>query len=343
MPSLAVKYRPKTFDEICEQSVVVDILKSICKSDTIDCRNFLFIGSAGIGKTTTCRVMARELNGSFSNIIEVDAASNNGVEAMRKLVEQMKTYPVGTKYKVFIIDEVHVLSQQAWQVLLAPLEAQPASSIVFLATTNPEKIPATILSRVQTFQLSKISLNGIVSRLKFVLDSEKAEGREITYEMDAVKYIAKLAQGGMRDALTLLDKALAYSSTINMSNITNALSLPAYDDYFDLLNAYAKKDNTQIASIVDRVYNSGVNFNTWFTGFHSFVINIVKYIFLKDIEKTMIPSQYQDKISCYTVKHSSVCLKLANKLLSMNAELKTTKYLQEVALTYLCSIPKAGA
>ena len=97
MPSLAVKYRPKTFDEICEQSVVVDILKPICKSDTIDCRNFLFIGSAGIGKTTTCRVMARELNGSFSNIIEIDAASNNGVENMRKHVEQKKKYTVRTK------------------------------------------------------------------------------------------------------------------------------------------------------------------------------------------------------------------------------------------------------
>lgn len=337
MPSLAVKYRPKTLDEVCEQTVVIDILKKICKLDQLSCRNFLLIGSAGVGKTTTARAMARQLNGNSSNIIEVDAASNNGVDSVRQIVSQMQTYPVGSKYKIFVLDEVHVFSQQAWQVLLAPLEAQPASSVVFLCTTNPEKIPATILSRVQTFQLSKISLEGITSRLKYVLDSEISEGRNIKYDMKAVSYIAKLARGGMRDALTLLDKALSYSEDVSLDNISKSLNLPNYDDYFNLLNACAKKDNSAIAKIVNDVYNSGVNFVTWFTGFHSFVMNIVKYIFLQDINETMIPSYYEDKISSYNSKHSMICLKLANKLLKMNNELKTTSYLQELALTYLCS------
>ena len=144
----------------------------------------------------------------------------------------------------------------------------------------------------------------------------------------------------MRDALTLLDKALTYSNEITLQNLEIALNLPNYDDYFALLQAYASRDNTKVTSIVNTVYNSGVNFVKWFEGFHSFIINVVKYIFLQDIEQTLIPSHYNDKISKYGTSHSIICLKLANKLLTMNNELKTTQYLQEVALTYLCQLPK---
>lgn len=207
-------------------------------------------------------------------------------------------------------------------------------------TTNPEKIPATIISRVQTFQLSKISLSGISSRLKYVLECEKSEGRNITYEDNAINFIAKLANGGMRDALTLLDKALAYTNNVTLESLEKSLGLPNYDDYFALLQAYAKHDNTGIASIIDTVYNSGVNFIRWFEGFHSFVMNVVKYIFMQNIESTMIPSYYSDKISKYGTKHAVICLRLANKLIELNFELRRTQYLQEMALTYLCSIPK---
>jgi len=226
--------------------------------------------------------------------------------------------------------------------LLKTLEESPAKSVFVLCTTNPEKIPATILSRVQTFQLSKISLSGIYSRLEYVLKSEQQQGRNLTYTEDALLYIAKLANGGMRDALTLLDKALAYSSDITSQNLAAALNLPNYDDYFALLSAYARKDNKDIATIVDRVYNSGVNFVKWFEGFHAFVINIVKYIFMKDINATTIPTYYVDKVSKYTAAHSVVCLRLANKLVKLNSELKSTQYLQELALTYLCAVPKKG-
>ena len=287
--------------------------------------------------TTSARIMANVLNSGEGKPIELDAASNGSTDSIRELIQQARLFPIGCKWKVFIIDEVHSLSNTAWQALLKTLEENPAKSIFILCTTNPEKIPATILSRVQTFQLSKISLEGITSRLKYVLDSEISEGRNIKYDMKAISYIAKLARGGMRDALTLLDKALSYSEDVSLENISKSLNLPNYDDYFNLLNACAKKDNSAIAKIVNDVYNSGVNFVTWFTGFHSFVMNIVKYIFLQDINETMIPSYYEDKISSYSSKHSMICLKLANKLLKMNNELKTTSYLQELALTYLCS------
>lgn len=337
--SLATKYRPTTFSDVVEQSLIVDMLSNICKGELTN-RNFLLIGPAGCGKTTLGRIVGNVLNNNVGEPIEIDAASHSGVDKMRDIIQQARTYPIGCTYKIFIVDECHSLSSQAWQALLKTLEESPAKSVFIFCTTNPEKIPATILSRVQTFQLSKISLESICNRLIHVLDAEIAEGRTITYEPEAVNYIAKLANGGMRDALTLLDKALAYSDNISSQTLSQALGLPNYDDYFILLSAVAKKDNETITNVVHTVYNSGVNFVKWFESFHSFVINIVKYIFLQDINKTMIPGHYADKIANYTTAHSNICLKLANTLIKLNQELKATNYQQEIALTYLCSPKK---
>lgn len=339
--TLANKYRPKSFSDVIEQGLVTNILENICKSDLSN-RNFLLIGPAGTGKTTIARIIGNTLNEGDCKPIEIDAASNSGVESMRDIVQQAKSYPIGTKYKIIIIDECHALSSAAWQSLLKVLEESPTKSIFIFCTTNPEKIPNTILSRVQTFQLSKISLDGIYNRLAYVLDAEINSGRDISYDKDGVLFISKLANGGMRDALTLLDKVLIYTNNITSESVMEALNLPNYDDYFSLLGAVAKKDNVKITSVVHDVYNSGVNFVKWFEDFHSFVMNIVKYIFLQDINKTMIPAYYQAKISKYGTAHSTICLKLANKLLSLNQELKSTNYQQEIALTYLCStaVPK---
>lgn len=290
--------------------------------------------------TTLGRIMANVLNNNQGEPIELDAASHGNIEEVRNLIEQAKQYPIGQKYKVIIADECHAFSNACWQTMLKVIEDGAGRTIWVFCTTNPEKIPATILSRVQTFQLSKISLEGIQNRLRYVIDCENKNGSGIIYEDDAVNYIAKLANGGMRDSLTLLDKALAYSKNLSSSTITQALNLPEYDDFFKLLQSYAKKDNVAIAKIVDEVYNSGVNFVKWMESFHSFVMQVVKYILLQDINKTMIPTIYRDKIAKYSSKHLIICLNLANKLLKMNQELKTTQYLQEVTLTHLCFLPK---
>lgn len=344
MDNLASKYRPKDLSDMTEQSAIVDMIDNMCKAEVLTHRNFLFIGPAGCGKTTFSKIIAHKLNddGSGStanNVIEIDAASHNGVDAMREIVNQARSYPVGSKYKIFIIDECHALSQSAWQVALLTIESQPAMSIFCWCTTNPEKIPSTILSRVQTFQLSKISLNGIFNRLKYIIEQENKEGRNITYQDEALLYISKLAGGGMRDAITNLDQCLAYSEDVTVDNVMKALGLPSYDNYFDLLNAIAKKDNQTIVSIVNTVYNSGVNFVKWFEGFFSFITNIVKFIYLQDINQTMIPSIYQDKIKGYGTAHSALCLKLSTKLVKLNQELKNTQYLQELAISYLCAPP----
>lgn len=290
--------------------------------------------------TTLCRIIANILNKGQGSPIEIDAASHSGVDSVREIVSQAQSYPVGSEWKCFIIDEVHAISNQGWQAFLKTLEESPAKSIFLMATTNPEKIPATIISRVQTFQLSKISLQGIESRLKYIVSKENEEGQDITYEDSAISFIAKMANGGMRDSITLLEKAIAYDKNITSKGLVQALGLPNYDDFFSLLQAYAKKDNGQIAQIVDQVYNSGINFVKWMSDFHSFVVNVMKYIFLKDINKTTIPSYYQDKIAKYGTAHSSICLQLATTLVKLNHELKTTQYLQELTLTYLCFNPK---
>ena len=335
--SLSNKYRPDTFESVIGQGVIVDIVKAMCQAEKLSNRNFLFTGPAGTGKTTLSRIIARELNGSTDNLIEVDAASHSGVDDTRELIQEASQYPIGTKYKIIICDECHSFSQQAWQSLLVCLESQVGNTVWIFCTTNPEKIPNTIISRVQTFKLSKISTENIQKRLKFIMDSEIAEGRKLTYTDDALNYLAKYSQGGMRDAITNLDKSLAFGSDVTIELLEQALDLPDYDEYFGLLNALVKKDNAEITAVVDRVYNSGTNFVKWFEGFHSFLCNIVKYIFLKDISRTMIPSHYLGKLEKYGNQHAAICLKLANVVMSMNTELKLTQYQQETAMTYLCS------
>ena len=339
--SLANTYRPRTWDDVVEQGLTVQILKSVCSDPSLPCRNFLLTGSQGVGKTTLSKIAARSLNGGEDGeIIEVDAATNGTAEAIRELTQQAKTYPLSGNVKTIILDECHALSSAAWSALLSTIENQPARTCWFFCTTNPEKIPKTILSRVQQFQLSKISLQGIIDRMKYVLDQEIAKGSKISYTDDGVAFIAKLANGGLRDALTLLDKTLMYSRDITTESVTASLVMFDYNDFFDMLSAVAKHDNEKIAEVIDRVYNSGTNFVKWFDDLHSFVLNVAKYIVVRDINRTMIPSHYADKLSKYTMSHYTVCLRLANVLISLCQELRTTNYQQEVALTRLLSVPK---
>lgn len=146
----------------------------------------------------------------------------------------------------------------------------------------------------------------------------------------------------MRDALTMLDKCLTFSKDITIENVCQALNIPEYDQFFDLLSAYAHKDGSAIANIIDSVYNSGTNFVKWFQNFHSFIANIMKYIYLKDISKTMIPTTYLNKVCKYGPAHLSICLNLSMKLLKLNEALRYTQYLQETALSYLAFPIKEG-
>ena len=169
--ALAIKYRPKTWDDVTEQNSTKIILQQQLESGEVK-NAYLFCGPAGCGKTTCARIFANDINKGEGNPIELDAASNNGVDDVRNIIQQAKTKSLDSEYKAFIIDERHALSNSAWQAMLKIIEEPPAKSIFIFCTTNPERIPKTILSRVQRYDFNRISTEGIVNRLKYILEHE---------------------------------------------------------------------------------------------------------------------------------------------------------------------------
>ena len=169
--TLAVKYRPKTFDDVTEQESVKIILQQQLESGEIK-NAYLFCRGAGTGKTTCARIFANDINGGEGNPIELDAASNSSVDDVRNIIQQAKTKSLDSEYKVFLIDECHAISNTGWQAFLKLIEEPPAKSIFIFCTTNPERIPRTILSRVQRYDFQRISQSGIVNRLMYILDNE---------------------------------------------------------------------------------------------------------------------------------------------------------------------------
>ena len=277
MEALALKYRPKTFDDVVEQSSTKVILQQQLNSGEIK-NAYLFCGSAGTGKTTCARIFASEINKHKGIPIELDAASNNSVDDVREIIQQAKTASIDSEYKVFIMDEVHALSNSAWQAMLKMLEEPPKKSIFILCTTDPQKIPKTILSRVQRFDFQRISQDSIVTRLEYVLIKEQyAKDGYTTNYKEAIEYIAKLANGGMRDALTMLDKCLAYSTELTMDNVLKALGVANYDLMMDFILAFVDEQTKWGFEIIDKVYMQGMDLKQFMKSVTDFVLDIYKY------------------------------------------------------------------
>jgi DNA polymerase-3 subunit gamma/tau len=273
--SLATKYRPQSFDQVVEQSATKVILEQQLKSGDIK-NAYLFCGSAGTGKTTCARIFANELNQHKGIPIELDAASNNSVDDVREIIQQSKTTSLDSEYKVFIIDECHALSNQAWQAMLKVLEEPPKKSIFILCTTDPQKIPKTILSRVQRFDFQRISQQAIFDRLCLIVRKEVG-CTTITIE-EALYYIAKQAQGGMRDALTMLDKCLAYSEDLTIENVTKALGMADYDILLNLFRACLTYDSEERLRVIDEVYMSGKDLKQFLKSFTGFILDFNKWL-----------------------------------------------------------------
>ena len=309
---LANKYRPKKFEDVSEQGAIKTIIENQIKSN--DIRNaYLFCGGAGTGKTTCARIVAGMINEGQGNPIELDAASNNSVDDVRRIITDSKFKSMDSKYKIYIIDECHSLSNAAWQAMLKLLEEPPKSTVFIFCTTDPQKIPGTILSRVQRYNFQRISKEGIVKRLKYIIDSENAEmcdkcgndfapgeyeANAIMYEDEAIEYIAKQAQGGMRDAITTLDKCLQYNNNLSLQNVVTVLSsgVTPYE-LFDFTLLLLNKDSKQALDMLNSFFMSGIDMSLLLNMYFEFLLNIQKYLVLGDKSISNLPEDILNRCS----------------------------------------------
>lgn len=261
--ALTRKYRPYHFEDIVSQEHVSNTLKNAIEQGRL-AHAYMFCGPRGVGKTTMARVLARTINevddsvdgealSNTLNIIEIDAASNNKVEDVHRIRETVRIPPQSGKYKIYIIDEVHMLTKQAFNALLKTLEEPPPHVIFIFATTEPHKVLATILSRVQRFDFKRINIDEIVSRLKKISADEN-----ITIDTESLHVIAKKADGALRDALGLMDQAIAFcGNTITLSDLLHALNVVGTDRLFELTQYIQTHDSTGAMQLIDALMQEG--------------------------------------------------------------------------------------
>ena len=333
MQSLAVRYRPKTFEETISQVSTIKILKRQLETKEIS-NAYLFCGPSGTGKTTIARIFANELNHGQGSPIEIDAASNNGVDNVRDIIENAKTRAIDSEYKVFVIDEVHMITTAGWNAFLKCLEEPPKYTIFIFCTTDPQKIPATILNRVMKFTLTRIDTKLIRDRLLYVC---KQEG--FTNYEEACDFIAKLSNGGMRDSLAYLEKSANYSRDLCITNVIQALGNFSYETFIDLTNALVDRNQKDAISIIEKWFNRGNDLKLFIEQYLDFVLDVNKYCLFKDISLTKIPLYLEDNKSsrclAYVVGFEN-SLEYFNKLVKIILDLKTSLRYDTMPKSTIC-------
>lgn len=290
--ALARKWRPKTFSQIKGQKIAVQILKNINHQNRLH-HAYLLTGTRGVGKTTIARIIAKSLNcqnplanepcancaqciaidaGNFIDLIEIDAASNTGVDNIRELIDNAQYLPSMAHYKVYIIDEVHMLSKSAFNALLKTLEEPPVHIIMILATTELNKVPATILSRCLQIKLRNILTTEIVDHLAFILTQEQLE-----FDQPSLNLIAQMANGSMRDALSILEQVIAYDQIINIKTTQSILGLLDKSLIIQLLTTIADKNTAQVQKIVNDIAQKSISWENILNQMAELVFEISLY------------------------------------------------------------------
>lgn len=305
------KYRPSTFTDVVGQEHITKTLENAVKTGKTS-HAYLFTGSRGTGKTSCAKILAKAVNcinshdgnpcneceickgidsGAILDIIEIDAASNNGVDNIRDLREEANFTPANAKYRVYIIDEVHMLSIGAFNALLKTLEEPPAHVIFILATTEVHKLPSTILSRCQRFDFKRIPPEAIAERLK-----EVAEKENLQLSDDGAMLIARIADGAMRDALSLLDRCSSYEGVIDSSAVANSAGLAGREHIFELCNCIIEKDAAKALEVVNKLYNDSCDMERLITELTSHFRNLMVSKAVKNFEDMIICSQGEIEI-----------------------------------------------
>lgn len=281
MRNLAATYRPSRLEDVVGQEQVKQVLGVHLEAKPKS--GYLFVGSAGTGKTTCARIFAYELNHGKTNVSEINAADSNGVDGIRQLIEEAKKKPIGTPYRIFILDECHMLTIQAWNALLKLIEEPPPTVVILLCTTDPRKIPNTITSRVLRLDFSRIDLPLVQQRLEWVLQQEGYTD----YQPEALRYVAQLSNGGMRDALSMLDKVVSYEAGITLAVVNQALGLIGFDDSFALLDGILGRDAQGVIKTLQKLNSQGVDFRICVQDFRRFMLDAVKAAL--GVESALIP------------------------------------------------------
>lgn len=344
------KYRPTNFSSIVGQDVIVDILKNSIINNKVS-HAYLFTGPRGTGKTSTAKILAHAVNClNFTNdicgkcsicksldlndndIVEIDAASNNGVDEIRSLRDNVNLMPAFCKYKIYIIDEVHMLSTGAFNALLKTLEEPPSHVIFILATTEPNKIPLTILSRCQRFDFNKINMNDLVSRLKYIVNEE---GRVVSDNI--LEQIAKISDGGLRDAINLLDQVLSLpDENINIDEVEKLSGKISTQSVYELFSYIINNDLVSILNFSTYMFDNGKNYKDLADSMLSF---------LRDISiNTEVPNyfdkSYSELLSKITISFNNL-IKMSSIINELLKELKNSnnqKMLFEIYVFQMCNI-----
>jgi DNA polymerase-3 subunit gamma/tau len=316
----ARKYRPATFNTVVGQSSITSTLKNAIRSNHL-AQAFLFCGPRGVGKTTCARILAKTINctsltndtegcnqcescvsfngGQSLNIFELDAASNNSVDDIRNLVDQVRYPPQSGKYKIYIIDEVHMLSAQAFNAFLKTLEEPPPYAIFILATTEKHKIIPTILSRCQIFDFNRITIDDIASHLKWIASSE-----QVSAEPEALHLIAQKADGALRDALSIFDQIVSYAgNTVTYKHVLENLNILDYDYYFKITDQLLYGDYPAALMTLDEIIREGFDVHRFITGLASHFRDLLMCKDTKTVQLLEVGVQTREKY----LAQSGVC------------------------------------